>query len=46
VIEDDKKVEIFLPMSDEYANINVDVECCCDEYGSADACSNDNPFQN
>jgi hypothetical protein len=33
-------------MSDEIANINIDDEVCCDEYGSADARSNDDPFQN
>jgi hypothetical protein len=33
-------------MSDEFANTNIDDECCCDEDGSMDARSNDDPFQN
>jgi hypothetical protein len=28
VFEDDKQVERFLQMSDEFANINIDGECC------------------
>jgi hypothetical protein len=46
VFEDDKQVERFLQMSDEFANINIDDECCCDKDESADAHSNDDPFQN
>jgi hypothetical protein len=46
VFDDDKQVERFLLMSDEFANTNIDEECCCDEDESADACSNDDPFQN
>jgi hypothetical protein len=46
VFEDDKHVEIFLQMSDEFANINNDDECCCNEDKSADARSNEDPFQN
>jgi hypothetical protein len=46
VFEDDKQVERFLQMSDEFANINIDDECCCDKDGSADARSDDDPFQN
>jgi hypothetical protein len=33
-------------MSDEFANMNIDDECCCDEDGSIDAHSNDDPLQN
>ena len=33
-------------MSDEFANMNIDDECCCDEDGNTTACSNDDPFQN
>jgi hypothetical protein len=44
VFEDDKQVERFLQMSDEFANINIDDECCCDEDESADARSNDDPL--
>ena len=46
MFEDDKQVEIFLQMSDEFSNTNIDEECCCNEDGSADAHSNDEPFQN
>jgi ribonuclease HI len=46
VFEDDKQVERFLQMSDEFANINIDDECCCNEDESEDARSNDDPFQN
>jgi hypothetical protein len=45
VFENDKQVERFLQMSDEFANTNIDDECSCDEDGSADAHSNDDPFQ-
>jgi hypothetical protein len=33
-------------MSDEFANVNIDYECCCDEDGRMDAHNNDDPFQN
>jgi hypothetical protein len=33
-------------MSDEFANINIDDECCCDEDERVDVCSDENPFQN
>jgi hypothetical protein len=33
-------------MSDEFANTNIDEECCGDEDESAYAQSNDDPFQN
>jgi hypothetical protein len=33
-------------MSDKFANINIDEECCGDEDESVDARSNDDPFQN
>jgi hypothetical protein len=46
VFEGDKQVEIFLLMSGEFANINIDDEYCCDENESIDACSNNDPFQN
>jgi hypothetical protein len=46
VFDDDKQVEIFLLMSDEFANTNIDEECCCEEDERADACSNKDPFQN
>jgi hypothetical protein len=39
-------VERFLRMSDDFTNINIDDECCCDEYGSAYAHNDDDPFQN
>jgi hypothetical protein len=35
--DDNKQVEIFLLMSGEFANTNIDEECCCDEDESADA---------
>jgi hypothetical protein len=46
VFDDDKQVERFLLMSDEFANTNIDEEYCGDEDESADAHSNDDPFQN
>ena len=46
VFEDDKQVEIFLQMSDEFANMNIDVECYFNEDERMDACSDDDPFQN
>jgi hypothetical protein len=44
MFEDEKKVEIFLQMSGEFTNINIGDECCYDEYGSEDACSDEDPF--
>jgi hypothetical protein len=46
VFDDDKQVERFLLMRDEFSNTNIGKECCCDEDESADACSNNDPFQN
>jgi hypothetical protein len=46
VFEDDKLVERFLQMSDEFAIINIDDECFCDEDESTVVHSNDDPFQN
>jgi hypothetical protein len=39
-------MERFIQMSDEFANVNIDVGCCCDEDESAVVRSNDDPFQN
>jgi hypothetical protein len=33
-------------MSDEFANTNIDKECCCDKDESVDVHSNNDPFQN
>jgi hypothetical protein len=46
VFEDDKQVETFLQMSDEFANVNIDDECGCEEDEDAVARSNEDPFQN
>jgi hypothetical protein len=46
VFDDDKQVEIFLLMRNEFDNTNIDEECCCDEDESANARSKDDPFQN
>jgi hypothetical protein len=46
VFDDDKQVERFLLMSDEFANTNIDEECYNDEDESMDARNNDDPFQN
>jgi hypothetical protein len=45
VFEDDKQVERFLQMSDEFTNVNIDYECCCAEYENEVAHGNDDPFQ-
>ena len=45
MFEDDKQVEIFLQMSNEFANVNIDNECCCVEYESTVVRGNDDPFQ-
>ena len=44
VFEDDKHVEIFLQMSDEFASVNIDDECCCDKDRNMAARGNDDPF--
>jgi hypothetical protein len=46
VFEDDKQVERFLLMSDEFSNTNFDGEYCDDEDECIDARSDDDPFQN
>jgi hypothetical protein len=46
IFEDDKQVEIFLQMSDEFANSNIDDECCCEEEEDATVFTNDDCFQN
>jgi hypothetical protein len=46
VFEDDKQVERFLQMSDKFANVNIDDECCCEEDEITAAHGNDDPFQN
>jgi hypothetical protein len=46
VFDDEKQVEIFLLMSDKFANTNIHEECCKDEDKSTDAQNNDDPFQN
>jgi hypothetical protein len=44
VLEDDKRVERFLQMSDEFANANIDDECLCEEDEDATAFNNNDPF--
>jgi hypothetical protein len=39
-------VVIFLQMTDEFANINIDDENCCDREEDAGIASNDDCFQN
>jgi hypothetical protein len=46
VFEDDKQVERFLQMSDEFANINIDDECCCEVNEDATVFNNNDMFQN
>jgi hypothetical protein len=46
VFEDEKQVERFLQMSDEFDNMNIDYECCCEEDEDVAMRSNDDPFQN
>jgi hypothetical protein len=46
IFEEDKHVEIFLQMSDEFANLNIDDECCCEQNEDADVFNNDDLFQN
>jgi hypothetical protein len=31
VFEDDKQIESFLKMDDDFANLNIDEEYCCEE---------------
>ena len=33
-------------MRNEFANVNIDDECCYEKYGSVVARGNDDPFQN
>jgi hypothetical protein len=44
VFEDEKQVERFLQMSDEFANVNIDDECYCEEDEDIVAHSNDVTF--
>jgi len=46
LFEDDKQVVIFIQMSDEFSNINIDDEKCCDKEEYASMFSNDGCFQN
>jgi hypothetical protein len=46
VFENDKQVERFLLMSNEFPNINIDDERCCDEDEIAYAHSYNDPFHN
>jgi hypothetical protein len=46
VFEDDKQVERFLQMSDEFANMNIDDEYCCEDDENAVERSDNDPFQN
>jgi hypothetical protein len=46
VFEDDKEVEIFLQMSDEFANMNINDECFCEENEYATMLKNNDLFQN
>ena len=33
-------------MGDEFANVNIDDECFCEEYEDTTVCSNNDPFHN
>jgi hypothetical protein len=46
IFEDDKQVEIFLQMTDEFVNSNIDDEYYCDQEEDADVFTNDDCFQN
>jgi hypothetical protein len=46
VFEDEKHVEIFLQMSDEFSNVNIDDECCCEVNEDAVVFNNNDLFQN
>jgi hypothetical protein len=46
VFEDDKHVERFLQMSDEFTNVNIDDECCCEVNEEAVVFNNNDLFQN
>ena len=46
VFDDDKQVEIFFLVSDKFTNKNIDEEYCGNEDESADAHSDNEPFQN
>jgi hypothetical protein len=45
VFDDDKQVERFLPMSNEFTNTNIDGEYYGDEDEGADTHNDDDPFQ-
>jgi len=44
VFEDDKQVEIFLQMSDKFANVNIDDESGYEEDEDTTLCNNKDPF--
>jgi hypothetical protein len=46
IFEDDKQVERFLQMTDEFVNSNIDDEYCCDQEEDATVFTNDDYFQN
>jgi hypothetical protein len=46
VFEDDKHVERFLQMSDEFSNVNIDYESCCEENEDIVLLRNNDLFQN
>jgi ribonuclease HI len=46
VFEDEKQVEGFLQMSDEFANVNIDEERCCEVNEDATVFSNNELFHN
>jgi hypothetical protein len=46
IFEDDKQVERFLQMTDEFVNSNIDDEYCCDQEEDAVVFTNDDCFQN
>jgi hypothetical protein len=44
VFEDNKQVERFLQMSDEFSNVNIDDECCCEINEDATVFNNNDFF--
>jgi hypothetical protein len=46
IFENDKQVERFLQMSDEFSNLNIDDECSYQENEDANVFNNDELFQN
>jgi hypothetical protein len=46
VFEYKKRVERFLQMSDKFANVNIDDECCYEVNEDADVLKNNDPFHN